>query len=298
MIEAGKRGELDILIICHTDPIYHLPNRNFVESAFKNIPLVVEITAYQNSETSNFAHIQISAVPFGQKEGTQTNMDRTITRVEPTNPKDGLLQDWEIFAKLGQKLGFIYPFSFSSSQAVFEEYQQMCRLSRDGHLNIYEADYKELTHKPFVWGENLFKDNRFFTHNGKANLFFVENRNLSEQPTKEYPFILITGRIRDQWHNGTKTAQIKSLLKHKKLEFVEINADDAKELRVKNGKRVKIISKRGEITAEVLISSDTPRGVIFVPISHRKLNYLTDDRLDPLSKEPDYNHSAVRVERL
>jgi len=36
----------------------------------------------------------------------------------------------------------------------------MCRLSRDGHLNIYEADYKELTHKPFVWGENLFKDNR------------------------------------------------------------------------------------------------------------------------------------------
>ncbi len=119
MIEAGKRGELDILIICHTDPIYHLPNRNFVEEAFKNIPLVVEITAYQNSETSNFAHIQIPAVPFGQKEGTQTNMDRTITRVEPTNPKDGLLQDWEIFAKLGQKLGFIYPFSFTSSQAVF-----------------------------------------------------------------------------------------------------------------------------------------------------------------------------------
>ncbi len=59
-------------------------------------------------------------------------MDRTLTRVEPTNPKDGLLQDWEIFAKLGQKLGFIYPFSFTSSQAVFEEYQQMCRLSRDG----------------------------------------------------------------------------------------------------------------------------------------------------------------------
>ncbi len=69
MIEAGKRGELDILIICHTDPIYHLPNRNFVESAFKNIPLVVEITAYQNSETSNFAHIQIPAVPFGTKGG-------------------------------------------------------------------------------------------------------------------------------------------------------------------------------------------------------------------------------------
>ncbi len=79
---------------------------------------------------------------------------------------------------------------------------------------------------------------------------------------------------------------------------MEINTDDAKELRVKNGKRVKIISKRGEITAEVLISNDTPKGVIFVPISHRKLNYLTDDRLDPLSKEPDYNHSAVSIKKI
>ncbi len=35
-----------------------------------------------------------------------------------------------------------------------------------------------------------------------------------------------------------------------------------------------------------------------MPISHRKLNYLTDDRLDPLSKEPDYNHSAVSIKKI
>jgi len=297
MIQAGERGELDVLIVCHVDPIYHLPNRNFVEKAFKNIPLVVEITAYQDSETSHFSHIQIPAVPFGQKDGTQTNMDRTLTRVEPIEPKGELLQDWEIFAKLGQKLGFEYPFRFNSSQSVFEEYQAMCRLSEKEHLDIFKADYKKLSHKPFVWGENLYKDNQFFTSNQKANLFFVTNKNLSEQPSKEYPFLLLTGRIRDQWHNGSKTAQIKSLLKHKKLEFVEINPKDAKELRVKNGKMVKIVSKRGEIRAEVVISN-IPKGVIFIPISHRKVNYLTDDKLDPLSKEPDYNHSAVRVEAI
>ncbi len=295
MIEAGDKKELDILIICHTDPIYHLPNRNFVEKAFKNIPLIVEITAYQSSETSQFAHIQIPTVPFGQKEGTQTNMDRTLTRVEPIKPKNRLLQDWEIFAKLGQKLGYIYPFSFTSSQAVFEEYQQMCKLSTKGHLNIYEADYKKLTHKPFVWGEKLFKNNYFFTHNGKANLFFIENKNLSEQPDNNYPFILITGRIRDQWHSGTKTALIKSLLKHKRLEFVEINIEDAKLLKIKKGKKIKITSRRGEITAEVIIGN-IPKGVIFIPISHRKVNYLTDDKLDPFSKEPDYNHTAVKIE--
>jgi len=295
MIEAGARGEIDVLIVCHVDPVYHLPNRNLVERAFANIPLVVEITAYQDSETSHFSHVQIPALPFGQKEGTQTNMDRTLTRIEPIEPKNGLLQDWEIFAKLGEKLGFDYPFSFGSTQSVFEEYQAMCRLSEKGHLDIYRADYKKLMHEPFVWGEGLYEGNHFFTPNGRANLFFVQNQNLSEQTDEQYPFTLITGRIRDQWHSGSKTALVKSLLKHKKLEFVEINAEDAKALRLKSGKKVRIISRRGEITAEVVIA-EVPKGVVFVPISHRKLNYLTDDRLDPLSKEPDYNHGAVRIE--
>jgi len=294
MIESASRGEIDVLIVCHVDPVYHLPNRNFVEKAFANIPLVVEITAYQDSETSKFSHIQIPAVPFGVKQGTQTNMDRTITRIEPFEPKNGLLQDWEIFAKLGQKLGYQREFNFGNTQAVFEEYQAMTKLSEKEHLNIFEADYKMLEHQPFIWGEDLYKDNRFFTHNQRANLFFVENKNLSEQTSMEYPFTLITGRIRDQWHGGSKTAKIRTLLKHKKLEFVEINKEDAKILRVRNGKKVLIKSRRGQIIAEVVIS-DINKGVIFVPISHRGVNYLTDDRLDPLSKEPDYNHGAVAI---
>jgi len=105
MIEKAELNELDILIICHTDPIYHLPHRHFVEEALKKVNLVVEINAYKGSETSKFAHICIPTVPFGQKEGTQTNLDRTLTRVVAFENKDGLLPDWEVFAKLGQFMG-------------------------------------------------------------------------------------------------------------------------------------------------------------------------------------------------
>ncbi len=294
MIESASQGELDVLIVCHVDPVYHLPNRNFVEKAFKNIPLVVEITAYRDSETSKFSHIQIPALPFGQKEGTQTNMDRTLTRVEAFEDGKDILQDWRVFAKLGEKLGYKEAFNFRTTQEVFEEYQEMTRLSEKQHLNIFEADYEIMRNKPFVWGENLYQNNKFFTHNQKANLFFIENKNLSEQTSKEYPFILLTGRIRDQWHSGSKTAQVKSLLKHKKLEFIEINRDDAKELGLKNGKKVLVSSRRGTIEAEVIISNINKK-TVFIPISHRGINYLTDDKLDPLSKEPDYNHGAVAI---
>lgn len=297
MIEKASQGELDILIICHTDPIYHLPNRHFVENSLKKIGLVVEINAYKDSETSKFSHIQIPAVPFGQKEGTQTNMDRTLTRVEQFEAKNGILQDWEIFAKLGQCLGYEKEFNYKNTQDVFKEYQNMTRLSYLQHLNIFEADYKTLETQPFEWGKNLYKNNQFLTINKKANLFFIQNHNLSEQSTKEFPFILLTGRTRDQWHTGSKTTQIQSLLKYKELNFVEINGEDAKELNLTDDDIVEVSSSRGRLQATIVISKINKK-TIFIPISHKSINYLTDDRVDPLSKEPDYNHSAVKIEKI
>lgn len=297
MIQKADQNELDILIVCHTDPVYHLPHRKFVEEAFKKIPLVIEINAYQGSETSEFAHILIPAVPFGQKEGTQTNLDRTLTRVVAFEDKNGLLQDWEVFAKIGHCLGHRKAFDFHSSKEVFEEYQEMTKLSYKGHLDIYKARYDALEGTPFVWGEALYQKNGFFTSDRKANLFFIENQRLSEQPSDRYPFILLTGRTRDQWHTGSKTAYAKNLLKYKELEFVEINRKDAEALHIHEGELVRISSVRGSLKAKAVFA-DINSKTVFIPISHKEINYLTDDTLDPLSKEPDYNHSAVRIEKI
>lgn len=297
LFEKAHKGELDILIICHTDPVYHLPHRHFVEEAIKKVSLVVEINAYKGSETSEFSHIQIPSVPFGQKEGTQTNLDRTLTRVRTFKSKNGLLQDWEIFNRLGQLLGYEKAFSFKNTKEVFEEYQRMTQLSKDGHLDIYNSHYNALVHTPYVWGKDLYKHHSFMTANQKANLFFVENKNLSEQPSKEFPFILLTGRTRDQWHSGTKTAQLEKLLKHKILEFIEITQEDAFDLGIQEGDKVKVSSIRGSLTATVIFAKLNPK-TIFIPVSHKKVNYLTNAILDPESKEPDYNYCAVKIEKI
>jgi len=297
MIEKADQNELDILIICHTDPVYHLPDRNFVEEAMKKVDLVVEINAYNGSETSKFAHICIPTVPFGQKEGTQTNLDRTLTRVLSFKAKNGLLQDWEVFARIGQLIGHEEAFSYKNTKEVFEEYQQMTKLSKDGHLDIYNAHYNALVHTPYIWGEHLYKNHTFMTANQKANLFFVENKNLSEQPSQEFPFILLTGRTRDQWHTGTKTAQLQKLLQYKTLEFVEITQEDALTFGIKEGDKVKVSSIRGSLIATVIFAKLNPK-TIFIPLSHKKVNYLTNAILDPESKEPDYNYCAVKIEKV
>lgn len=292
MLEAN----LDVLIICHTDPVYHLPNRNKTEELMKKIPLVVEINAYENSETSNFAHIKLPAAPWGEKEGTQTNLDRTITKQEKlTRTSIDCKSDWEIFQLLAQELGYKEAFNFSSPKEIFEEFQEMTKLNP--HLNIYETSYEKLAIEPFIWGEDIRKNMQFFTKDNKANLFFVENKLLSEKASLQFPFILLTGRTRDQWHSGTKTNLPRTLLKYKELNFCEINTVNAKNLGIQDGDEIKVISSRGELITKALITDAIKEDTIFIPISNREINYLTNDLYDKESLQPDYNHSAVRVER-
>ena len=290
MLEA----DLDVLIICHTDPVYHLPNRHKTEELIKKIPLVVEINAYDSSETSKFAHIKLPAAPWGEKEGTQTNLDRTITKQEKlTRTSIDCKSDWEIFQLLAFGLGFEKEFNYKNPKEIFQEYQEMTKLN--DYMDICDAKYDELSEAPFIWGENI---KEFLTPDKRANLHFVENKLLSEKTNLEYPYVLLTGRTRDQWHSGTKTNLPKTLLKYKELEFVEINIDDADEMEVSTDDIVKIISRRGELTTKAIVTKNINRKNIFIPISNRNVNYLTNDLLDKESLEPDYNHSAVKITKV
>lgn len=294
IIDEALKGNIEVLIITHTDPIYHLPNRNKVEEALRSIPLVIEINAYENSETSDYAHIRLPAAPWGEKDGTQTNMDRSITKQHKlTRTSIDCKADWEIFQLLAQELGFKKEFDYKNVDEIFEEFKEMTKISKNSHLDIY--DMKD---DSFVWGENLFKDNKFMTENEKANIIFVKNENLSEKTSSKYPFILLTGRTRDQWHSGTKTALVDKLKKYKSLEYVEINPIDAKNLDIENGDMVDVASCRGEITLEAKVTDEVKEKTLFIPVSVRKINYLTKDLYDKESFEPDYNHSAVSIKNI
>ena len=286
--------KLDVLIICHTDPVYHLPDRNRVETLIQKIPMVVEINAYNNSETSKFAHILLPAAPWGEKEGTQTNLDRTITKQEKlTRTSIECKPDWEIFQLIAQGLGYKKAFDFQNPKEIFQEYQEMTKLN--GYMDMSEISYDELSKKPFIWGEKI---KNFLTPDKKGNLFFVQNKLLSEKTSLEFPFILLTGRTRDQWHSGTKTNLPRTLLKYKELNFCEIHPKDADKLTIKNGDAIKVSSIRGELLTKALVTKNIREKTIFIPISNRNINYLTNNLLDRESLEPDYNNCAVKIEKI
>lgn len=298
LIEAAETDKLDLLIISHTDPLYHLPDRKRVEAALAKIPFIVELNAYDDSETSAYAHLQLPAAPWGEKEGVQTNMDRTLSKQEPLSRSLGECKpDWKIFAMIGERLGFGDAFGYTHVREVFEEYRQMCRLSERGHLNIFDTDYEALAERPFRWGEEALKEG-FYTPSKKAQLLYVENKKGSMKPSRDYPFLLLTGRIRDQWHSGTKTGHIDKLHRHKPASFIEMNPHDAKKAGCSDGDIVAIKSPYGVLITKAVVTETIPRGLLFVPVTERKINNLTPSLLDPLSKEPDYNHTTVSIKKV
>ncbi|MCK4737684.1 MAG: molybdopterin oxidoreductase family protein, partial [Sulfurimonas sp.] len=199
----------------------------------------------------------------------------------------------EIFKLIAWELGYKNEFDYKNTKDIFQEYQEMTKLNE--YMDISEAKYEELTEKPFVWGEKI---KHFLTPDKKGNLFFVENKDLSEKTTAEYPFILLTGRTRDQWHSGIKTTLPPSLQKYKELNFCEIHPSDADMLNIKDGEEVKVLSIRGTLITKILITDNIREKTIFIPISNREVNYLTNDLFDKESYQPDYNHNAVRIEKI
>jgi nitrate reductase NapA len=80
-----------------------------------------------------------------------------------------------------------------------------------------------------------------------------------------------------------------------------MHPDDAQARGIQRGMKVKVASRRGEITLAVETKgrNKVPRGLVFVPFfdEGRLVNKLTLDATCPISKQTDYKKCAVKVVR-
>jgi anaerobic selenocysteine-containing dehydrogenase len=123
-----------------------------------------------------------------------------------------------------------------------------------------------------------------------------------EVPSKAFPLMLTTGRLASQWHTMTRTGKIQRLAKRAALPYIEMHPDDAQYYLLEEGDPVTVESARGQADVKVKFSSKIRPGMVFMPFHWGDLfapnvaaNRLTNDALDPISKEPEYKACAVRV---
>jgi nitrate reductase (cytochrome) len=154
---------------------------------------------------------------------------------------------------------------------------------------------------PFVAKGQDFEFYHSSSNDGRAQIWFHDYAPPPESPDDAFPLWLCTGRVLEHWHTGTMTRRLGPLNRAMPTAYVEMHADDARELNVRQGEVVMIESRRGKAELPVWIDGRgrPPRGTVFVPFfdETKLINNCTLDAHDPFSKQPDYKKCAVRVSK-
>ncbi len=133
----------------------------------------------------------------------------------------------------------------------------------------------------------------------RANIIALPYEPAAEEPDKEYPFWLSTGRVLEHWHSGSMTGRVPELYKAFPNAVVFMHPEDAKKLNVRRGSEVRVISRRGEMRSRVETRgrNKPPQGLIFVPWfdASQLINKVTLDATDPISKQTDFKKCAVKI---
>lgn len=313
MFEALNDGRLKAIWIMCTNPLTSLPNVRLAEEALKKAKFVVVQEISNKPETLAYADVILPAAAWAEKEGTMTNSERRISYLNKiVEPPGEAIADAEIICRFARKMGY-KGFNFENPAAIYAEH---VKLTAKTNIDISGLNYEILKERktvqwpykkkgPLDGKQRLFTDHNFYRPSKRALISAVPDTLTSELPDDDFPFILTTGRIRDQWHTMSKTGKVNKLNQHYKQAFLEIHPDDADMLGLKELDIAVITSRRGEVMVQAKISAQIKKGVVFLPMHWGKIlgndlnraNNITSDKVDPISKEPDFKYCAVNVQK-
>jgi assimilatory nitrate reductase catalytic subunit len=318
MFDAVKSGEIKAIWIACTNPAHSMPDLNSVLEALNMAELVVVQDAFNNTSTSPYADVLLPASTWGEKEGTVTNSERCITRVNPAiAPPAEAKHDWQIMVDFAQRLEKRLGknsnlFNYANTEAIFNEHRETTR-GRD--LDITGLSFATLSSKgpqqwPFADGAitgktRLYSDGKFPTTDGKANFLNAVYKGTADKTDARHPLHLLTGRLRDQWHGMSRTGNVAQLYNHAEEAVIHISADDMMRRNLKDGDIVKVQNKRGSLVLPVITSNEVQPAQTFIAMHWGSqfmnglgVNALMPPAFDKTSKQPELKHTAVKIEKL
>jgi len=313
MFEAMAGGKIKAVWILCTNPAVSAPDLDLIEKALRQAELVVVQDAYHPTATSRFAHVVLPAAQWSEKEGVMTNSERRITYMPKiTEPLGEALPDWKILTLFARAIGFAEAFSYESSEEIFSEF---AALTENTPCDCSGVSYERLKREgPLQWPcpkarhpgtERLYGDLRFHTSDGKGRLIPVEHADPVEAPDSDYPLLLTTGRVKHHWHTMTRTGKVDVLRKSCPDPVFEMNRTDARKYGIQDADFVEVISRRGKVMVQALVTEEIAQGACFMPFHwgrehgfFKAANNLTITARDPVSHQPELKACAVRVRKV
>lgn len=297
MLPAALDGKIKALYIMGENPVLSDADVTHVVKALGKLEFLVVQDIFL-TETAKLAHVVLPASSFAERDGTYTNTERRVQLTKPVvRPPGQVRRDWEIICELATAVG--YPMTYASTAEVNAEMRGLT----PSYAGISHARLEAGTqlHWPCPSEDHpgtqiLHRES--FTR-GLGQFYPAEYEPAAEETDASFPLVLTTGRMLEHYHTGTMTRRSKGLDGLVPGPFVEVNGADAKKIRVKEGDRVKVTSRRGSIILPAKVGTRVDTGVIFIPFHfwEAAANVLTNPASDPTAGIPEFKVCAVRLER-
>lgn len=318
LFEAVRDGRIRVLWIIGTNPAVSLPDTPAVREALAHCPVVIVSDCVANTDTTAYADILLPALAWGEKDGTVTNSERCISRQRNFLPVPGDARpDWWILSQVGKQLGYGEAFGYETSAEVFREHASLSALNTGKRLfditglsGLSDQAYDQL--QPIQWPVNsqcpegtarLFGNGGYPTPGGRARLVPVPWRPPGQQPDCDWPLVVNSGRVRDQWHTMTRTGSAPRLFQHRQEPFIEAHPQDLADHDLTEGDLACLRGPKGRYLGRVRPAPAQRRGEVFVPIHWNRqfsgeglASSLMAPVTDPLSGQPESKHGCVRLE--
>jgi len=299
IIDAACEGKISGMFVEGENPAMSDPDTNHAREGLANLKHLVVQDIFM-TETAYLADVILPASTHAEKLGTFTNTDRLVQIGRPAmTPPGEARQDLWIIQELGKRLGL--PWNYSSPEDVFNEMRKAMpsiagitweRLENEGAVTYpceQEGDPGQ---------EVIFEDD-FPRPNGRAKLVPADIIHADERPDREYPMVLITGRMLEHWHTGSMTRRASVLDAIEPAPTISIHPLDLEATGAKAGDILTVESRRGEISLIARADDGIPQGSVFIAFCYYEAaaNLLTNPALDPFAKIAEVKYCAVRLRK-
>lgn len=259
IIDAACHRDVRGMYIMGENPVLSDPNQAHVIEGLETLDFLVVQDIFL-TETAQYADVVLPSCSFAEKAGHFTNTERRVQRVNPVVTAPGeAKEDWWIIQEIANAMGSDWDYHCVSdiTNEIARVTPQYAGLRWDA---ITPNGVQWPSNKNNPAGTRIMHQTQFTR--GKGQMVGVPFRYAAELPDEEYPLVLTTGRVLEQFHTGTMTRKTKGL-DNLAGPRAMVSVEDAETLGISNGQRLTVSTRRGSIEIDAFVTKRIQKGVVF-----------------------------------
>jgi NADH-quinone oxidoreductase subunit G len=247
MLAAAAAGEIKAIVLSGADPVRDMPDGDLARQGLEAAEFVVAIDLFRN-DSNALADVILPAEGFAEKDGTVTNLEGRVQKVNNIVPGPGQARpDWSIVDDIARRMGT--DLGFTSAEAVAEE------------ISAVAPAYAGVTWDLLEWDE---RDGAVVPYGDAGQpLVYVP----ADTPGAITKGDLVLHSARTMYDDGVLMRNGASLHRLAPGGFVSLHPDDASRLGVVEGDEAAVTGSSGSAVLPVRIDPTLARGVAYVPFN-------------------------------